>query len=93
VTRSSSPGKLDSARFHTRGIDLDRRRSLVVKDKVAVAFPPEGDIRGLRTPAEGMTVARMVMIRCFCVSAFLRFCVSAFLRFCVSASRFCAARS
>jgi hypothetical protein len=37
------------------------------------------------TPAEGMSVARMVVIRCFCVSAFLRFCVSAFLRFCVSA--------
>jgi hypothetical protein len=53
-----------------------------------VALPPEGDIRGLRTPAEGMTVARMVMIRCFCVSAFLRFCVSAFRRFGVSASRF-----
>ena len=33
-------------------------------------FPPQGDIRGLRTPAEGMSVARMVVIRCFCVSAF-----------------------
>jgi len=49
-----------------------------------VAFPPKRDIRGLRTPAEGMSVARMVVIRCFCVSAFLRFCVSAFRRFGVS---------
>jgi hypothetical protein len=37
-----------------------------------VAFPPKRDIRGLRTPAEGMSVARMVVIRRFCVSAFRR---------------------
>jgi hypothetical protein len=38
-----------------------------------VAFPPKRDIRGLRTPAEGMSVARMVVSRCFGVSAFRRF--------------------
>jgi len=30
---------------------------------VPVAFPPKRDIRALRTPAEGMSVARMVVIR------------------------------
>ena len=35
---------------------------------VLVAFPPKRDIRGVRTPAEGMSMARMVVIRCFGVS-------------------------
>ena len=45
------------------------RAALKPSREIAVAFPPKRDIRGLRTPAEGMSVARMVVIRCFGVLA------------------------
>jgi len=68
-----------------------RLYAVVDGDDAGVAVPPKRDIRGLRTPAEGMSVARMVVIRCFGVSAFRRFGVSLFRRlgvWGVSASRF-----
>jgi hypothetical protein len=71
-----------------------------VEGEVLEADPPApqprlADTLGHRSGgrAKGMSVAMMVVIRCFCVSAFLRFCVSAFLRLESFGVSFCAARS
>jgi hypothetical protein len=64
-----------------RDIRLGLRRAMSfhqfapgARHQTDVVFPPKRDIRGLRTTAEGMSVARMV------VTLFRRFGVSFFLR-------------
>ena len=84
IIRASRTRPLSRAHAHCQLGARARDHRVVQQVGERVAFPPKRDIRGLRTPAEGMSVARMVVIRCFCVSAFLRFCVSAFRRFGVS---------
>jgi hypothetical protein len=65
LTRDTTTDRKTLSRFHqfTPG----------ARHQTDVVFPPKRDIRGLRTPAERMSVARMVVIRRFGVSAFGEF--------------------